>query len=208
VRAGELRRARAGRGPSQLVLDYGSRAGLVGRLTTDTGVPVVGARVSIISKVNGMPARWKAIATAVTRRNGTFRCTIPAGPSRQIVVTYTAAQQDPGPAAVARALLSVRAGVRVHFAQTYSRATTVVFPGLVFGPGIPTLGKLIEFQALRGSTWETFAYGRSDRHGRFRVSYQFAPGPASWHQLRVLVPSESGFPYAPGASAVSTVLVR
>jgi hypothetical protein len=188
------------------VVGYGTAVRLSGCLTTTSGQPIADAIITILARTD-WSGRMRTLGHARTAGRGVFSLTVPPGPSREIAVVYRAGQRDPIPAATARIHLAVRAGVRAVFASRYPRGVTVLFTGVIRGPGIPAAGKLIEFQALRGGSWVTFAVGRSGRDGRYAVPYAFAPGPLTWHWLRALVPVESGFPFAPGANSPLLVLV-
>jgi hypothetical protein len=203
-------RLRAGGAPprASTTVGYGTRAVLTGQLTTAAGQPVQGAQVLAEVRTDVARSPWRALGAARTSATGAYALRLPAGPSRVLRVTYRTMTRDAQPAAVALAHLQVRAGVRARFPARVTRGRLVVFSGRVLGGEIPAGGKLIEFQARQGAGWVTFAATHTSPSGRFAFRYRFAPGPAAVHQLRVLVPRESGFAWTTAATAPQQVVVR
>jgi hypothetical protein len=72
---------------------------------------------------------------------------------------------------------------------------------------VPRRGKLVVLQGRQaGRGWRTIADGRSDRRGRFRLSYRFS-GAAGTFSVRARVPADAGYPYATGVSRAVRVRV-
>ena len=86
----------------------------------------------------------------------------------------------------------------------------VVFKGRVKSGPIPETGKLVTLQALTRRGWTTFGNARARmRDGRWTYRYRFTGTTVrSRYTFRVLVPAESGYPYAQGASKTTRVLVN
>jgi hypothetical protein len=64
-------------------------------------------------------------------------------------------------------------------------------------------------QVWRGSYWQTFTSTRSRTSGTFRASYRFRRTVgAARYRMRALLPDQSSYAYALGASRPVTVNVR
>jgi hypothetical protein len=75
---------------------------------------------------------------------------------------------------------------------------------------IPDGGKLVQIQYLDGRRWRpAVKLGRTDRRGRFAIGYRFRriSRPTRIY-FRILVPAESGWPYATGRSRIRVARVR
>jgi hypothetical protein len=86
----------------------------------------------------------------------------------------------------------------------------VVFRGRVQSGPIPETGKLVTLQALTRRGWTTFGNARArTTDGRWSYRYRFTGTTVrSRYTFRVVVPAESGYPYARGASRTTRVLVN
>jgi hypothetical protein len=74
---------------------------------------------------------------------------------------------------------------------------------------VPENGAVVELQAKRETGWQTFGTTRARRSGRFRFRYQFSRTTGvQRYRLRARVPSQAGYPYAPGSSRPIKVTVR
>ncbi len=146
-----------------------------------------------------------------TDADGHFRLTLPAGlSSRSVDLYYDAHLGDARPAAARTLQLSVQAPVSLTIAPRTARAgSTIRFRGRLLAGPIPRGGKALILEARSGrGAWIEFHVIRSDSRGAYRSSYRFRfAGPASY-QFRVVCEQEADYPYAAGASRITTVLER
>jgi hypothetical protein len=84
----------------------------------------------------------------------------------------------------------------------------VTFTGRLLGGPIPPRGRIVDLQAHYRGAWRTFATPRTDRDGRFRLSYRFgATVGRVVYRFRVLVKPDASYPYEAGRSATVQVTV-
>jgi hypothetical protein len=94
--------------------------------------------------------------------------------------------------------------------QTSLRGTLVRFGGRVVSGPLPPRGKRVLLQGKApGYSWATFATVRTNRHGRFTGNYRLpVRRPGVKLQIRVVVPTERGYPYASYTGRPITLRVR
>jgi hypothetical protein len=188
---------------------FGQPVTLNGTLRDLAGNPRAGAAVSVLERVDlpGMP--WKIIAVLPTDAAGAFEYRALPGPARRLRFRYTGS-------ATARSTeeeveLRVRAGSTLAPDRRHARnGDSVVFKGRLLGLPLPSGGKLLALQAQTRRGWRTFATPRArEQDGRWTYRYRFTGTlTTARYAFRLVVPSESGYPYAQGISPVATVLVR
>lgn len=191
--------------PGRISRSYSRRAlRIPGRLMNASGQPIAGATLDVLQQVAGT-SRSETIARARTTANGSFVASVPAGPSRLIEVAYRAATGEAGYAAEAKVQESVHAGVRLSISPTITGSQgTIVLSGKVDGP-IPRQGAIVNLLVHYRGRWEPFRTPRTNRHGRFRVLYQFEGGIGRF-PFRAEVPGgQEGFPFGGGDSRVVDV---
>jgi hypothetical protein len=196
-----------------LTLPFGRPAMARGRLTTARGRGLPGRELRVLVAPGGGAATRPRLRTTVTGRNGTFRFALGRGPSRVIEVRFGGAAAL-APSGSPRLRLRVRGGVSFRAAPRAVRTGDVVrMSGRVRARGttIPRPGKLVAIQYLERQTgrWRPVLVTRSDRIGRFHARYRFRyiTGTARI-RLRAAVLPEKDWPYAPGASRPTVVVVR
>jgi hypothetical protein len=174
---------------------------IAGRLLDSHGQPIPQATMDVLEQVVGT-AMPQLVTHTKTDPDGTFSVRMPAGPSRLIEIAYRAFSGDASYAAVASVRETVQAGVRLRVSTTRTGAEgTIVLSGTVEGP-IPPQGAIVDLLVHYRGRWEPFRTPRSNRHGRFRVSYQFQ-GAVGRFPFRAEVPSgQAGFPFDSGKSQV------
>jgi hypothetical protein len=190
---------------------YGESTSIDGQLMTASGIPVIGATVSVEERVLGANSGAKPTARVTTDRTGRFSYRLPPGSSRVIRFSYRAFSRDPGPVAVAQATLHVRAGVSLRVSPTRVRNGSVIrFAGRVLGErgsrrAIVTIYALVGGPRPRVPV-ETV---RAGADGRFVYRYRFRsiPGP-SVYRFEARVPKQTGYPYSEGASGAVVVRGR
>jgi hypothetical protein len=177
---------------------------LPGRLLTMNGQPIASATLDVIERIAG-ESRSRVVSHARTGADGSFIASVPAGPSRLIDVAYRAFTSESGYAAEAKLQESVHAGVRLSINPTRINSQgTIVLSGRVEGP-IPRQGTIVDLLVHYRGRWEPFRTPRTNRHGRFRVLYQFEGGIGRF-PFRAEVPGgQTGFPFASGNSRVVSV---
>jgi len=191
--------------PPAITRTYAHRAVVVaGRLLDGQGQPIAHASVDVLQQILGT-ATPTSVAHATTRADGTFSARLPGGPSRLIEVAYRAFSGDASYAALARVEETVAAGVRLSISPTHTGPEgTIVLSGAVEGP-IPRQGAIVDLLVHYRGRWEPFRTPRTNRHGRFRILYQFEGGIGHF-PFRAEVPGgQSGFPFGSGDSRVVDV---
>jgi hypothetical protein len=203
-----------GRRRSQRVktVGYGASATLRGELTNVAGDDIVGAIVSIESRVTRRGSAWRLAGTATTDRRGRFAFRPTVGPTRSLRIAYRAQTLDDQPSAVAEARLQVRAGVRltVRPKRVTSRGRIVFSGGLRGGPGRPDTQVAIYAVGRRGREKVPVTILRADRKGHFRFAYRFRRSFAPFtYRFQAVVRRQQGYPYVTGSSpAVAVHIVR
>jgi len=177
---------------------------LPGRLVNASGQPIAGATLDVLQQVVGT-SHSERIAHARTAANGSFVASVPAGPSRLIEVAYRASTGEAGYAAEAKVQESVQAGIQLDVSPSRTGPEgTIALSGKVAGP-IPPQGAIIDLLVHYRGRWEPFRTPRTNRHGRFRVLYQFEGGVGRF-PFRAEVPGgQAGFPFGNGESRVVNV---
>jgi 5-hydroxyisourate hydrolase-like protein (transthyretin family) len=176
---------------------------LTGQLLDSQGHPIGNATLDVIQRAaDGASAG--TISQARTGPDGSFTATVPAGPSRRIVISYRAFT-DAGYGAQANIRESVGAGVQLRIAPRRTTPNgTIILTGKVQG-STPPEGALVDLLVHYRRHWEPFRTTRTDRDGRFKVVYQFE-GALGRFPFRAEVPQgQASFPYANGYSNVIDV---
>jgi len=199
VRAGES----SGR---RVVVPYGRPVAVTGRLTGRAGAPIAGAEVELSTLARG--GAWAALPGVVTGADGTFRATIPPGPSRTVRFAYRAFAGDADHADTAELEVAVRSAVRLRATPRALRnGEAVRFRGRVAGAPAGSR-KVVEMQVFQEGRWLTFGTTRL-RRGRFAYRYRFTRTVRrTRYPFRAIVRADGGWPYETGASRAVTVEVR
>ncbi len=198
-RAGEPRTRR---------LSFTGRPTIRGRLVNEGGSPISGAAVDILARQRQAGATTSGIGTATTGADGTFRTTLPSGPSRNITVRYTAFSGDATPAAS----VTLRALVRASLTASVSpRAPRIGRLLRVRGRlrHLPRRGVDVAIQARDGRTWRTVDTVKTGAGGRYSWPYRFRQAGSAGRRyfFRARVDS-SIYPFSAGNSRVISVRVR
>jgi hypothetical protein len=205
ISAGLSLAGRSGRSRATLTTDYGRRARVSGKLVNGDGTPVADAKVRVCAQEDAAGAAPAVLDTVTTDAQGQYQYVLPSGPSRRLWLLHPA---DDG-AIVADATLSVRPRVTLGPAGARLRnGQQLVLRGRLSGP-VPSRGVFVLLQVWRGSYWQTFTSTRSRTSGTFRASYRFRRTVGAAHyKMRALLPDQSSYAYALGASRPVTVNVR
>lgn len=190
-------------------VDYGATITITGRITDPAGNPRARVAVDVFERVDAPARPWGALGTVQTTATGAFSFRVSAGASRKLRFNY--AGSPTAQPATKEVELRVRAAATITPDRTSLRnGDEVVFRGRVRSGPIPETGKLVTLQALTRRGWTTFGNARARaRDGRWSYPYRFTGTTVrSRYTFRVVVPAESGFPYAQGASRTTRVLVN
>lgn len=188
---------------------HGATVSLRGALTDPAGNPRGNAPVEVLERVDQSGRDWRYLATLHTAADGSFVFKALPGPARHLRFSYPGTPvTQPGTDDVQ---LRVRAGVTINPSRRNVRnGSGVIFRGRLVSEPIPDAGKVLTLQALTSRGWRTFGTPRARaRDGRWQFRYRFTGTPVrTRYSFRVLIPAESGYPYAPGQSTVTHVVVN
>jgi hypothetical protein len=186
---------------------FGKRLGSQGRLAAANGTPLGGATVVVEGQLrSGGP--FVRLGTARTEAAGTFRFTLPAGPSRTVRYRYGGTNTTL-PSLVTRTT-KVAAAARLSVdLRRVRNGQAVQFKGRLLGKPIPKAGKLVALQAKVGRGWRTFATPRANSKGVFKRRYRFTSTTGlRRYVFRALVTREAAYPFERGTSKTVRVTVR
>ena len=191
------------------LIQHGQRVRLYGRLVAPGDNPVQGAGVEVSARPDLPGAGFQPVATLTTSRTGRFSYLAPAGTSRVVRFDYAgAAKIRPQSREVT---VRVRAASTIRPSRrSVVNGEAVAFSGRLSGGMIPADGKLVELQYFDRGGWHTFRTTRaSAADGRWHNTYRFDGTRGVRHyRFRAVLPRESGYPFAPGASRTVGVTVR
>jgi hypothetical protein len=179
-----------------------------GRAATITGVALGPDRQAVPGAVvHILDVRAPAdLGQAVAGTDGRFRFKLKPGISRTLRTGF----QWPGEGifACGRSLsLKVRAGVRLSASRRVSVRGRIRLSGRLLGGHIPPRGKIVELQGLARGQWQVFRTTRTNKRGRFHVTYRLRTGMRGALKIRARVRRERGYPYTLGYSRVVRVRV-
>jgi hypothetical protein len=183
------------------------RARLRGRLTSDSGDGIGGAKICALTHVDLDDGPYEVADTATTRADGSFSLRLPPGPTREVFVHRVSGDQ-----VLARHGLRVEAKVRPSLEilpdrkdGRVGRGGRLRFKGALPGPGCA--GRSVKVQAKVGKRrWQVFRAVRTNSHCRYRTRFKLRETTSpTRYVFRARVPGQPGYPYKPG---VSTVRVR
>jgi hypothetical protein len=188
---------------SHITTSYGQRPNVVGSLTgmAGAGIPNAPVCVAVRDHYGGAPFREQTSLT--TDASGHFRYRIGRGPSRTIYFIHRVR----GGAVWDAVSVKVHAPARVRINSHHlHNGQVMVWRGKL--PGRIPGGMLALMQVDRGRYWQTFqtvAVGRKGRWvGRYRFRFTTGVQP---YTFRLVVPQQSGYPYARGISSPIHVVV-
>ena len=194
----------------RVTVPYGRSTYVRGKLVNGTGQPIQGALVRVATRVLTGDRGFREQRPVTTGHDGGFAYRAPRGPSRQILVTYTAFAEDGRPSATKLLRLKTRAGVTMRANKHRVRpGGRVKFHGRLKGGHLPRRGVLVSLQGYqRGYGWRTFRTVRA-RHGKFAGSYRFVrAAPGTRIRFRATVREQATYPWATGRSRPATIRIR
>jgi hypothetical protein len=149
----------------------GKSADLNGRLTDQTGTPIPGATLDVLSQTLGSSEPFAVIGHATTNANGVFTFLVPAGPSRVIRTGYRAFANDTGYDATADLAEGVTATTSLSITPKRLRGRNFMFRGRVNAGSFPP-HQQVDIQALIGTSWIHVAFAQVAANGQFKVRYR------------------------------------
>ena len=197
-----FRKVRSGR----VKVPFGRVARLRGRLTLSAGQSFAGQTIVATAAVRRRGARARPAGTAVTDRRGRFSLRVPAGPSRTYRLVFNGAGGALGVARGVSVRVPASSTIRASRRRVSGR-TRVRFSGRLrnLGQRIPGRGLVLILQGREGGRWSTFEDTRTNRSGRWQVSYTFSGRPGRY-PIRVRIRRQSSYPFELGYSRA--VIVR
>ena len=188
---------------------YGRAVTVLGRLTTVDGSPLADQEIVLAGTERRTGAVAADLARVRTDTGGRFSVTLPAGPSRDIVVRYPGAS---GLLHRSRAVsLRVPASATIHAARASLRGQgSIRFTGRLraLGGALPPGGKIVDLQASQRGRWSTVATTRTrGASGTWSAVARFRGTPGRY-PVRLRIRREALFPYELGYSGSVVVRVR
>ncbi|MDA0181992.1 carboxypeptidase-like regulatory domain-containing protein [Solirubrobacter phytolaccae] len=214
-RATKIRTNKRGKPKYKQVLDarpvvaFGRTTTVSGKVTDPAGNPRAGVVVDVLERVDAPARPWQAIGTVQTNAAGMFTFKVSKGASWTLRFSYGGSPTTQP--ASKEVELRVRAAATIAPDRRVRRnGDEVVFRGRVRSGPVPEAGKLVTLQALTRRGWTTFGNARARaKDGRWSYRYRFTGTTVrSRYTFRVVVPAESGYPYARGASKTTRVIVN
>jgi hypothetical protein len=202
LRADTELRAAIGDGARRRTIPYGRQVEVTGWLRSAERDPLSFQTVIVRESYDPGSLEAQHTSEAVTDKHGRFTLQLPAGPSREVTVSYRGSKRY-RPAAAGQELdLNVRSGVKFNTSRKrVSAGSPVTFGGQVkhLGTEIPSGGKLVELQVREGAKrWGTVKEAFATREdGRYSLRYRFGnfyTRPVRF-KFRVKVTREQGWPY-------------
>jgi hypothetical protein len=180
-----------------LLVGYGRRAVIRGRLVGAGGDPIGGASLDAEQRpASGAGAVRSAPVT--TGADGAFSLSLGRGPSRTVLLTYGGATK--------RLKLRVKASATLGVSL---RGVLVRYHGRVLSTPLPNKGKIVEVQGRApGAGWRTFAQRRTNASGEYSGTYRLkVRRPGVRLKFRVHVTTQTGYPFVShvGKTVIRTV---
>lgn len=196
---------------------HGKHARIEGWLGMPDGTALAGQPVRILTAPDNNVGKFKRVGTATTARDGTWKATLPAGPSRLVEATFPGtgtlepSSSDQVREVVPAKVRLLRVWPRSVPWSTPGHPSTVHIRGQLKGGYLPPGGALVRLRIGEGKSYTT--YGVQEHvtgRGRFSTTYTFGDGLPSirrtlWFQIASL--PMGNYPWAPGASNRRTVVV-
>jgi hypothetical protein len=185
---------------------YGKGAVIEGRLSTDAGDPVRGAKLCVKAQTLAVDARPSPVGSVVTDAEGEYRYELAPGPNREVVVGYRHDTRQ-----VAR---DVRYYARVRPSlkatpELLDNGQRVHLWGMLPGPRAARRVVVLQANAPGSGRWITFRRATTNSRGGFRAEYRFSStSHRTRYRFRAVVPRQAGYPWVEGHSRAVDVIVR
>lgn len=202
-------------GGKRQTLAYGRDSRAAGRLTDASGDPLAGERVRIEEYFGRGALIDRRVRAVRTDARGRWDSKLPAGPSRQVTVSYDGSRRYlAGERKAGRLAVRTQASFKTS-RRSVQAGRAVKFLGRIgrLGARIPSGGKLLELQVREGpGRWNTVREAfRTNAKGRYRLRYRFGTfySADARFRFRVKVAREQDWPYkAPVRSKARAVVVK
>jgi hypothetical protein len=185
---------------------FGSHATIAGRLTNRDGQGLPGQEIRVLGPGAGGE---ELLALLTTDAQGAFSYRAAGAASRTLRFVH-AGTATVLPAESRVTLVVPAAGSFKVSRKRLPNGRSVVFRGRVASLPLPAAGKLVELQVYYGRKqgWKTFRTMRTDAQGRWAMRYRFLNTEChTTYRLRARIPTEAGYPFAPGRSRTRKVRV-
>ena len=190
-------------------LPFGQAAVLSGRVTNERGESIPGATITMEERPT-VGGDFHLIGDVLSDQEGSYSAQVGPGPSRLIRATYRSHRLDRDPAATAQVQLAVAASGQLGAVRKRLRlGDQAVFRGRLVGDPFPSTGVPVTLEAKDGPRWSEVARQRTSRAGAFEFRYRFCRTIRSYtYAFRVSIGQTAGWPYDPGGTNTTRVLVR
>ena len=185
---------------------HGRRATIRGWFATADGAALSHVRVKIVAAPDDGKPHWRRVRTVSTAADGSWRATLPPGPSRLIQAVYRGGaltERATSPAATAL----VPASSTLHFSRVVTFGQSAHFSGQLVGGYVPQTGAIVVVEALDRGHWRSIATARSEQNGKWSAHYAISGG-AGNYPIRVRIPRQADYPWAPAVMPARTLVVR
>lgn len=208
-------KSRLRRQAKSLTTAYGEPAALSGTVTDSAGKAAGQIALDLYTRTNTLGAGWRKVATISTRKDGSFRHNLGAGPSRDLRLEIRGSTTDRGAASkILRLRVRAKATLRLRPKKVRNKGK-VRFSGVVAhrGTPIPPGGKVVQVEyldmRLRPPRWRPVMRLRTDSRGRFSGSYRFqSVASAQRFFFSVSVFKDASFAYSQGRTGMASVTVH
>jgi hypothetical protein len=178
-----------------------------GRAFSLTGSGPAGSSLTLLAQEGRTGAGWAVVGSGVAGPDGSYRLTVPPGPSRSLRVAFRASPLA-GRLNCSN-VVRVRVPARVTLTAKRTAKRRYRISGRLAGGFVPARGKLVELQAYERGRWRTFGSARSSASGRYAYTYKFrAESTGRRFRLRARVRADAAYPFSLGYSKVRRVRVR
>jgi len=188
---------------------FGARTTISGWLGTTQGDALGGQPVRIMTAADNGLGRFRQVAAAITRADGTWRARLPAGPSRLVVAVYDGASSVE-PAFSEPAHLVVPASIRLLSIRPRHApwGGTIMITGLLRGGYLPSAGERVDVRLSYNGGSADIASTHVTGRGRFKLRYRFSSGSGTVdYPIWLTTSADSAYPYAPASSRKKIVVV-
>ena len=192
-------------------VDYGTKAGVRGRLTNSDGAPIVGAKVMLLTRDLRRGAAVIPRATLTTDADGRFTTTVTASASRLLQFAWVSHANDIRFGANGYLTLQARASAKLGVSTRRPRVNhSFTISGQLRGVSRGGVPVVVQGRARGSKRYETFADTTTSSSGRFKVRYRFKASGSRGRSFvfRARIRPASRFPYETGYSQTVTVRVK
>jgi hypothetical protein len=185
---------------------HGRSTTVRGWFATADGAALSHVRVRVQTAPDAGSPHWGIVKTVRTAADGSWRATLPSGPSRLVEAVYrggSVTERATSPTAT----LLVPASSTLHFGRVVSFGHSVQFSGHLLGGYVPQTGALVVVQAFDRGHWRSIATARSGPDGNWNAHYAISGGAGSY-PIRVRIPRQADYPWAPAVTPAQTLVVR